>query len=334
MSHIIGVDIGGTKCAIILGKSCEIPEADASSSTGQDIIILDKIKFPTEVEKGVEYCMGNIENNIQAILNKNNMDIKDVKSIGISCGGPLDSKRGIIMSPPNLVGWDNIHIVEMFERKFGVKTRLQNDANACALAEWKFGAAKGCSNVIFLTCGTGMGAGLILDGKLYSGTSDMAGEVGHVRLDDIGPVGFGKAGSFEGFCSGGGIAQIARTKVLEKLQMGEKVSFCEGIDKLDSLNAKVVADAADQGDELAREIYNISGRYLGKGLSILIDILNPEIIVIGSIFARSRELLWPAAEEVINRESLIYARKVCRVVPAGLGEKIGDYAALAVALYE
>lgn len=176
-----------------------------------------------------------------------------------------------------------------------------------------------------------MGAGLILDGKIYSGTNDMAGEVGHIRLADNGPVGYGKAGSFEGYCSGGGIAQLARTMVLEKMQKGEKVAFCDSIDKLCEINAKVVGDAAEAGDELAKEIYRMCGCYLGRGLSILIDVLNPEIIVLGSIFARSKDLLYETAMEIIRKEALSYSRNVCKIVPAGLGEMIGDYAALAVA---
>lgn len=271
---------------------------------------------------------------IGQILNKNGTAIEEIKKIGISCGGPLDSKKGIIMSPPNLPRWDNIHITKIFEEKYNIKTSLQNDANACALAEWKFGAAKGFDNVIFLTFGTGLGAGLILNGRLYSGTNDMAGEVGHIRLEHFGPVGYGKAGSFEGFCSGGGITQLARIKVLEKLQMGEEVSFCNSMEDLASLNAKIVGDAAENGDHLAKEIYSICGHYFGKGLSILIDILNPQVIVIGSIFARSRSLLWKSAKEVIDSEALTFSRDVCRIVPAGLGEMIGDYASLAVALYE
>lgn len=323
MKYLLGVDIGGTKCAVVLGSFCD-----------GSIVITDKLKFPTEAAKGPEYALMRIVESVECILNKNHLKSDEMEGIGISCGGPLDSRSGVIMSPPNLIGWDNIPIVNMLEGKFGVKTRLQNDANACALAEWKFGAAKGCRNVVFLTCGTGMGAGLILDGRLYSGTSDMAGEVGHIRLAENGPVGFGKSGSFEGFCSGGGIAQLARIKVLEKLQVGEKVTFCDSIGKLDTLTAKVVGDAAEAGDELAKEIYRICGHYLGVGLSLIIDILNPEVIVIGSIFARSGDLLWPSAREVIERESLRYSRDVCKVVPAGLGEQIGDYAALAVALGE
>lgn len=326
MKNIVGIDIGGTKCAIILGRNT----VDNKSGIA-DLSILDKYIYKTDSSKGPDYMLAEIEDGIEEILSKNNLNRSAVAAIGISCGGPLDSKKGIIMSPPNLPGWDDIHIVEIFENKFGIKTSLENDANACALAEWKYGAAKGFSNVIFLTFGTGMGAGLILDGKLYSGTNGMAGEIGHVRLENIGPVGYGKAGSVEGLCSGGGIAQLAKTKVLEKLQMGEAVSFCRGMDQLDSINAKVTGDAAEAGDELAREIYGISGKYLGRTLSILIDILNPEIIVIGSIYTRSSGLLRDSMMEVINRECIKISREACKIAPAGLGEKIGDYAALAVA---
>jgi glucokinase len=255
----------------------------------------------------------------------------ELEGIGISCGGPLSSKRGMILSPPNLPGWDNIPVVKMAEERFGKRTLLQNDANACAMAEWKFGAGMGYSNVIFLTFGTGMGAGLILDGRLYSGTTDLAGEVGHLRLSEMGPVGFGKAGSFEGWASGGGIAQLAQIMVRAKLQMGEKVSFCAGLGELHLLTAKVVAEAAYGGDPLAIEIYRVCGHYLGRGLSLLIDVLNPEIIILGSIFGRVRPLIEDAMRAVIDVEALADSNTDCRIVSAGLGESIGDMAALTLA---
>jgi glucokinase len=221
--------------------------------------------------------------------------------------------------------------VNLLSDRYKIRSGIQNDANACALAEWKFGAGKGTENMIFMTFGTGLGAGLIIDGRLYAGTNDMAGEVGHIRLSGFGPVGYGKAGSWEGFCSGGGIAQLARTMIMEKFQMGESISFCKSAEDLNSINAQVVAEAAMHGDELALQIYRISGQFLGKGLSVLIDILNPEMIVIGSIFARSRQLLEPYAMEVIGKEALFHSSSVCRIVPARLGEDLGDYAALSVA---
>ena len=133
--------------------------------------------------------------------------------------------------------------------------------------------------------------------------------------------------------SGGGIAQLARSRAMEALQMGGGVGYCPDPASLDGITARSVAEAARQGDPAALEVYRTSGELLGEGLSILIDVLNPETIVIGSIFARAHDLLWPAAESVIRRQSLSYAREVCRVVPAGLGEQIGDYAALSVAVY-
>lgn len=310
---IIGIDIGGTKCAVI-----------KAVSDGEGFKITDKIRFETSGMKPEE-AIALFDDAIE----KFSAD-ETLTSIGISCGGPLDSKNGVIMSPPNLIGWDDVHITEHFTEKFGVPAYLENDANACALAEWLYGAGKGTKNMIFLTFGSGLGAGLILDGKLYSGTNGNAGECGHIRLSEHGPAGYGKCGSFEGFCSGNGIAVLGREKAREALQNGIKPSFCKNMAELDTITAKSIADAANDGDETAREIYRICGEKLGYGLSILIDILNPEAIVIGSVFARSENLLREHAEKVIARETLQANASVCRILPASLGEQIGDYAAIAV----
>ena len=323
MHNLIGLDIGGTKCAIILGKA----------GKDKSISLADKLVYPTSEFPGPDKMIPQLQKGLEQIVLKNRLTIKDISGIGISCGGPLDSKSGVIMSPPNLPGWDRVHIIDSFQKKFGISAAIQNDANACALAEWQYGAGTGYNNVIFLTFGTGMGAGLILDGKLYAGTNDNAGEVGHIRLDNFGPVGYGKAGSFEGFCSGGGIAQLGKTKAMEKLQMGQSVSFCKSIKEIDSITAKTLAEAASKGDPLAVEILQICGSYLGKGLSVLIDILNPEVIILGTIFIHSGQLLQPALNNSIAREALHHASKVCKIVPAALDEKIGDYASLSVAAY-
>ena len=311
---LLGVDVGGTKCAVTLGVSED-----------GDIEIKDKFEFPTAK---VQETIQGIKDAIREVLSRNSIAVETVSGIGISCGGPLDSATGVVMSPPNLPGWDNIPIVKILSDEFHLPVAIHNDANACALAEWKFGAGKGTGNMVFLTFGTGLGAGLILDGHLYTGTNDNAGELGHIRLEDYGPVGYGKSGSFEGFCSGGGIRQLAQSLVKERLQMGQKVSWCQDVNEL---TAKMVAEAAMAGDPLAGEIYEISARHLGKGLSLVIDILNPELIVIGSIYARNEAMMKPLMEEVIRKEALAPAAKVCKVVPAALGESIGDYAALSVA---
>ena len=325
--YLVGIDIGGTKCAVILGRPVHGPDR------AEEFAFLDRQCFATNTYSGPEQVINHLMELLRETLSRFEIGAEEVASIGISCGGPLDHKQGVIKNPPNLCGWDDVPIVRQFEEAFGIPAFLQNDANACALAEWKYGAARGCENVVFLTFGTGLGAGLILNGKLYNGANDMAGEVGHIRLDHWGPVGYGKAGSFEGFCSGGGIAQLAKTKVLEKLQMGIKPDLCPDMQCLDQLTAKSVAIAAKNGDKLAREIYADCGRYLGFGLSILIDILNPEIIVIGSIFERSGDLMNEQMEQVLRKETLALSRNACRIVPAKLGNSIGDYAALSVALH-
>ena len=322
MKYGIGIDIGGTKCSVV--------SADPSCVTlDPKNDFLTKRVFETDVfdhKKMIGlFCEG-----IDEILESHAGTDDELLGIGISCGGPLDSKRGIIQCPPNLPGWDDVHICDILKEKYGCNVVLENDANACGVAEWRFGAAKGCKNVIFLTFGTGLGAGLILDGKLYSGTNDMAGEVGHVRLFDYGPVGYGKAGSWEGFCSGGGIAQLAKMKLTEALQQNALPNWCPTAADMESVTAKTVALAAQEGDILAQEIYRESGRALGRGLSILIDILNPEVIVIGSIYQRAEHLLAPSAREEIRRNALWRSGEVCRIVPAKLADGIGDYAAIAL----
>lgn len=301
---ILGIDIGGTKCAVILGNAGDCEQK-----------IIERVAFPTLVERGWKAVIDEILATADSILKNHGVAFDNLKGIGISCGGPLDSKKGVIMCPPNLADWDNVPIVEIFEKHFGVKTNLQNDANACAVAEWKYGAGKGTSNCIFLTFGTGMGAGLILDGRLYSGTNDMAGEVGHIRLADDGPEGYGKNGSFEGFCSGGGIARLA------KYMLGTDADF----------TAKSLAVGMYSGDEFSTSVYNKCAEKLGAGLSILIDILNPEVIVIGSIYSRNREFFDSKIIPIIEKEALSLSSSVCKIEPARLGEQIGDFAALGLA---
>ena len=312
-----GLDIGGTKCAAVIGCVSE----DGT------IAVLEKEKFSTQ---GSPYEM--LEQLCDALLRLKGD--KPLACVGVSCGGPLSSEKGLILSPPNLPGWDRIPVCQIVEQKLGVTCRLQNDADACALAEWKFGAGRGTNNMVFLTCGTGFGAGLILGGRLYTGACDMAGEIGHVRASENGPVGYGKAGSYEGWCSGGGIAQVAKSLALEQLQMGKTTAFCACYEELQTISAKTVADAANQGDLLAMQVYKTCGTYLGRSLAMLIDLLNPEAIVLGSIYQRCENLLADGVKAVIEKECLPGAAARCKILPAVLGDSIGDIAALAVAAQE
>lgn len=185
-----GLDIGGTKSSAVLG------ELDWERGTYYRV---DRVEIPMEGDSWQSV----LDRLVAACRNMTffHQELKS-RAVGISCGGPLDGRKGIIYSPPNLPGWDDVPIVDYVSTALDIPAFLENDANACALAEWRFGEGIGCNNLIFLTFGTGLGAGLVLDGHLYSGTNGLAGEVGHIRLEDDGPLGYGKHGSFEGFCSG------------------------------------------------------------------------------------------------------------------------------------
>ena len=320
--YSLGIDIGGTKCAVILGKG------ELSENT--ENFILDKIKFPTEVKRGWEAVLGELLEKGDQLLSRNNVKNTELIGVGISCGGPLDSKKGTINCPPNLPDWDNVPIVNIVSEHFGVRSVLHNDANACAVAEWRFGAGKGYNNLVFLTFGTGMGAGLILDGRLYCGTNDCAGEVGHIRLAEDGPVGYGKSGSFEGFCSGGGIKNLAQLTAREYLAENKESSLFKSEEDIEKLDAKIVAEAMYQGDAFAKEVYTKCAEYLGRGLSIIIDIINPEAVVIGSIYERNQEFFSEIVNEIIKKEALSFNAEVCKILPAELGDNIGDFAALGV----
>lgn len=314
-AYLAGVDIGGTKCAVALAeRGVDRPR------------LLGGRRFATPHTPAA--ALAHAVDTLEALCAERGVR---PSAIGVSCGGPLDSQGGLILSPPNLPGWDAVDVLSPLRDRFGAPAALVNDANACALAEWRWGAGQGYRHLIFLTFGTGMGAGLILNGQLYSGAGDMAGEVGHVRLAAWGPAGYGKLGSFEGFCSGGGIAQIARRLAEAEHQMGRRPALCPDPAGRAELSAERVGAAARSGDPLALRVYTIVATRLGQGLAILIDVLNPECVVIGSIYARQQALIEPELRRVLAAECLPQTLASVTIVPAGLGEQVGDFAALAVA---
>ncbi len=317
----IGLDIGGTKCAVLLAK------------LNQGIEILDKIRFDTHAERGFQQAYDRLCAEMENILARNGLDFSRVRAIGISCGGPLDSRRGVIICPPNLPGWENIPLPEMLKQKYGVDAFIQNDANACALVEWKMGAGRGTRDMIFLTMGTGMGAGVIAEGQLLRGHNDMGGEIGHLRLTEDGPVGFYKAGSFEGYTSGGGIGRQA-VELTEKLVAeGNPPAWIRDGHSMDEVTAKLMADYAHAGDAQAQAFYAEIGRMLGRGIALLVDAFNPECIVIGSVFVRCEDLLRKSMEAELKKEAIPYSLQDLRVVPASTGESLGDFAGIMVALH-
>ena len=304
---LIGLDIGGTKTAVIEGTL----QAD----------VVQRLEFATLPQRGLQATLDELYATIDRVQALAEQQGRCVQAVSVSIGGPLDIERGIIYSPPNLPGWDAVPLKALLSERFGRPVFVEHDGNAGALAEWRFGAGQGARSLIFLTMGTGLGGGLILDGRLYRGASDMAGEVGHMRIADHGPVAYGKAGSWEAFCTGPALAQMAQeTYPARFARAGAAVTTPE------------LVRLALAGDAEAVEVVQRVGDYLGRGLAVLVDILNPERIVIGSMAVRLGELLLGPARIALQREALPRAAAVCQVVPAALGERIGDVASLCAAI--
>jgi glucokinase len=313
---LAGVDIGGTKTAVVL--SSDPPK------------ILTRIEFATLPANGPEPAIRQIVNAVRGEFARLGLDTHALCAIGISCGGPLDPVAGVIQSPPNLSTWNDVPITAILREEFGVQCLVENDANAGALAEFWYGAGRGANSIVFLTMGTGLGSGLILDGRLYRGASHLAGEIGHVRLTETGPRAFGKTGCAEAWASGAGMARAGREAVQAAFRAGEPTTMAALA--IESLTARDIAQAAQHGDAVAQRVVHATGERLGEACAILVDLLNPERIVVGGLAMRMGDALLDPARTVMCRESLPGAAAVCSLVPAALGESIGDVAALCIAL--
>ena len=298
---ILGLDIGGTKTAAVLG-------------TRQGDIRWRK-QIATTADRGFQ----TVFSKITALAREALSGAPDrVDAVSVSIGGPLDALNGIIKSPPNLPGWDNIQLKRLLKEELSLPVYVEHDGNAGALAEFYFGAGQRLRNIVFLTMGTGFGAGLILDGRLYRGTNDTAGEIGHIRIAEDGPLCYGKAGSLEGFGSGTGMAKLARAMF--------PAHWNESSTVLD------VYDAYRSGSPEARQVFEEAGLYLGRAFAMLGDLLNPERIILGGLGMRIGDAFLPVAESVFRKESLPQVSSVCKIVPALLGEAIGDIASLCAAI--
>jgi glucokinase len=238
--------------------------------------------------------------------------------VSAAVGGPLDIEHGIIYSPPHLQTWTGIPIKERLEEHFRLPVYIEHDGNACALAEFYLGAGRGAKNVIYLTLGTGLGAGIILNGKIYRGSTDLAGEVGHLRIAPDGPLEHGKAGSWEGYCSASGMLKLAHLRFPGHWSPNTK--------------PRQIIEQALQGDVQALALAEEMGTWLGKGCALLVDILNPDLIIAGTLGVVLGDLLLEPARKIVREEALPQSAQACRIIPAQLGDQLGKVSALAAAM--
>jgi len=314
--YVIGVDVGGTKLATVL-----------ATRTGE---IVHKVRLPTEAERGPEFGVARLLSMVQRNLDEAGVCSEDVIGIGVACGSPMDAERGIILGPPNLQTWNPVPIVDRLQAEFGIYAQLENDANAGALAEWLFGAGKGRRHVVYMTMGTGIGGGLILDGRLYRGANGNAGEVGHMRVVDRGgPLcGCGKRGCLEAFCSGPSIAR--RTREALRDAPTSRIAALAG--RAEDTTAEHLFAAAREGDALALRLVDETAHYMGVGLANIIQALNPEVIVLGTIATAQGDFFLDRVRRVVRQETWPQMSGVVEILPSPLGDRVGDYGAISIVL--
>ena len=313
-SCLVGVDIGGTKLAAVV-----------ADTDGQ---ILNKVRQPTESHKGFEYAIKLIFDMIDQLLHVEQFTRSQVSSIGISCGGPLDTQTGIVYSPPNLPDWDAIPLADIVETEFKIRPVIENDANAGALAEWRFGAGRDYNHVVFMTMSTGIGAGIVVDGRILHGASDCAGEVGHQVLIPYGPVcGCGNRGCLEAICSGPAIAKRAQ----EKIRKNPHTKILDLVDgNIEAIRSEEVLEAAKSADPLALDLVKEISFYMGWGIANLVNIINPEIVLIGTIAVAAGDLLLDPIRRTVLEMSMQRPGGIVKIMPAQLGQQIGDLAAISL----
>jgi glucokinase len=307
----IGIDLGRTKLLI--------------AAVGGDGRVLATRRMPTPAA-GPEAAVGAMQRGVDEVLSRAGVALRDIPAIGVGAPGPLDPHAGIVLNPPNMAGWVNVPLAATLQDRLGPPTFVDNDANAAALGEHWVGAGVGVDDLVYVTVGSGIGGGLVLHGRLYRGASGQAGELGHTIVDAQGPrCACGRRGCLEAIASGFAIAGAARSAIA-----GGRTTTLSAVPPV-ALSASDVARAASDGDPVAREIFARAGAALGAGLTDLINLLNPTMIIVGGGVTRAGELLWAPMRRVIDAEAFPHARAAVRIVPAALGEDAGAIGAAAVA---
>lgn len=298
---ILGWDVGGTKSAAVI-----------ASGNGE---IVSRAQWASRADRGPEAMLSDFVRQGRELL----AGCGEVAGVGVSIGGPLNPLTGVVLSPPHLPKWDRVPVVEILQRELDLPVVAEHDAAACLLAEWLWGSARGTTHAIYLTCGTGCGAGVLIDGRVLRGPDGQTPEVGHVRLAPDGPEMFGKAGCTESFCSGEGIAKLAAWMFPRRFD--------------GPVATQRLAELSAAGDADARAVLAASARRTGQLCSLLADIFSPQVIALGSL-ARYFQPWW--LEEIIGefrREALPANSAHTRIVPAELGEKLQDLSAIAAWIY-
>lgn len=296
-ASLLGLDIGGTKTAFVVG-----------TARGD---IIERLEVPSEAHRGPQRMIESFAEIARGVAHR----FSGIRCVGVSVGGPVDPTAGLVLGPPNLPGWDRVALRDELTRLIGLPVAIEHDAKAGALAEWRFGAGRGVANLVFLTLGTGLGAGIIVDGQLVRGAQHAAGEIGHWRVRPDGPEVYGKRGSLEGWASGVGLSLLAPHLDPDAFPT--------------AIAAQQLLERAQEGDASARSVIDQSATALGSALAMVADLMAPERIILGNLARR----LGPSYLETVVASFTAEALSTrTEILLSGLGERIGDIAALTVAM--
>lgn len=311
----VGIDIGGTKISLAVG-----------TATGK---VLSFRQIPTRTGRQAKTSLGEMVTELKALCRQTGLSLKNTAGIGVGIPGPVDSARGIVPRSPNLPGWQGIRLASYLSRRTGLPTVLANDANVAALGEKYFGAGKGCKNFIYMTISTGIGGGLILNEELYEGDRFVAGEIGHMSVvADGAPCKCGGRGCLEAYGSGTAIADYASTQ----LRQGRKSVLRKMNRPGEKLTGKMIGKAATRHDPLAMESYRRSAYYLGVGIGNLLNVLNPEKVILGGGVLRSApKVFLESIRKNCRKQAWPEAYRKVRIVPTQLKNHVGNLGALALA---
>lgn len=315
----VGVDLGGT-----------LIRAGLFTQEGR---LVERLELPTKAAEGPQAVIGRIKESIYSLwggLGDEGAG-QQIAGIGVGCPGPLNPFTGVVLSPPNLSGWVDVPLRDILMHEFGVPVLLNNDANAAALGEYFYGQGRGINNLVYLTISTGVGAGIICDGKLLLGEHGSAGEIGHMTIDPSGPLcGCGNHGCFEALVSGTGIVRRATAK-LQRLRTNsaDYVSLLE----VGEFSAEDVFQAARMGDHLATAIVEETWGYLGIGLANLVNLYNPKMIVLGGGVSKAGDFLLEPAIAIAQKRALRGLTEGVVFSVTELGADVGLFGAAALVSY-
>jgi glucokinase len=312
--NLLGIDIGGTKTAVCLGNNRgEILFSKRMSSAGESVEAYRR--------QLIELC--------HHVLEQAHMQPAALDAIGISAPGPMDCRRGVLIAPPNNPGWKDVPIVALVQKSFKAPVFMNNDANACALAEQLFGEHRGTQNLVYLTFSTGMGGGIIVNGELIQGATDTGGEVGHQVLDPAGPLcGCGQRGCWEAYVGGRNLAERLKVDIVQGNIKTSIVDKAGGIDKINMLALEM---AARDGDRYALAEWDVFTDRVAQGIGCLIMVLNPDVVILGTIGIHAGDFVMGPIRDKLPKYTWEWPLRACKIVTSSLGGKIGELAGLAVA---